>query len=159
VREEATSAARSLASEAREKIRSRLDEQVGSGAALMGEVANSVRVAADELDRNAPRLASFARSAAGTIDTYADSVRDRSVDELLRAGTKFARKQPAVVFGVAALAGFALYRVFTAGTTNGSRRDRGMAGSDFEDGAPSRRASKPKRRKAKEQRGGETHGR
>jgi hypothetical protein len=162
VREEASSAARSLASEARDKIWSKLDEQVGSGADLIGDVAGSVRTAANELERNSPRLASFARSAADTIDAYADSMRDRSVDELLRAGTKFARKQPALVFGAAALAGFALYRVFTADMNNGSgsRRRARAAGADtgMDEDTSFRTASKPRRRKSTAQGEGEVHG-
>ncbi len=163
VREEAKNAAKSLTSEAREKIWSKLDEQVGSGADLMEDVANSVRSAADELERSSPRLAGFARSAAGTIETYADSMRNRSVDELLRAGTKFARKQPALVFGAAALAGFALYRVLSAETANGRERGNGehLAGSDpgSDEGASYQRPNKPKRRKMKEPSGGEFDGR
>jgi hypothetical protein len=162
VREEASSAARSLASEARDKIRSKLDEQVGTGADLMGDVAGSVRTAANELERNSPRLASFARSAADTIDAYADSMRDRSVDELLRAGTKFARKQPALVFGAAALAGFALYRVFTAEMESERNRRRRSRSAEYEAGIDDetsfQTASKPLRRKSGGQAGGESYG-
>jgi hypothetical protein len=40
------------------------------------------------------------------IESYADDMRDQSVDELFRSASNFTRRQPALVFGLAALAGF-----------------------------------------------------
>jgi hypothetical protein len=37
-------------------------------------------------------------------------MQDQTVDHLVRAASDFTRKQPALVFGVAALAGFFMYR-------------------------------------------------
>lgn len=87
-----------------------LDRQVETGADMVGHFAQSAKRAADDLDQNAPQLAGLVRMAADRIDHYADGLRDQSVDDLVRAASDFTRRQPALVFGVAALAGFLLYR-------------------------------------------------
>jgi hypothetical protein len=43
---------------------------------------------------------------ADRLDNYATDLRDQSVDQLVRAASNYTRRQPAVVFGLAALAGF-----------------------------------------------------
>jgi hypothetical protein len=48
----------------------------------------------------------------------ADGLRDQSVDELVRAASDYTRRQPAVVFGLAALAGFFALRTFKSATSN-----------------------------------------
>jgi hypothetical protein len=88
------------------QVKTLLDNQVGSGADMVGHVAGAVKRAAQELDRNAPQLAGLVRTAADRMDTYADGLRDQSVDQIVRAASDFTRRQPAMVFGLAALAGF-----------------------------------------------------
>jgi predicted RNA-binding Zn ribbon-like protein len=43
---------------------------------------------------------------ADRLDSYASDLRDQSVDQLVQAASNYTRRQPAVVFGLAALAGF-----------------------------------------------------
>ena len=93
-----------------EQVKQLLDRQVGSGADMMGHVAGAVRRAAQELDRDAPQLAGMVRTAAEHMNGYADGLRDQSVEQLMRAASDFTRRQPAVVFGLAALAGFFVLR-------------------------------------------------
>lgn len=93
------------------QVKALLDNQVSSGADMVGHMAGAVKRAAQELDRNAPQLASVVRTAADRMDSYADGLRDQSVDQLVRAGSDFTRRQPAMVFGLAALAGFFALRI------------------------------------------------
>ena len=108
---EAREAASSLTSEVNQKAKGILDQKVTLGADLAGHVADSVKSAADNLDRNAPRLAEMVRGAADKVDEFSHNLREQSIDDLLRTTSDFTRRQPAVVFGLAALAGFFLFRV------------------------------------------------
>jgi hypothetical protein len=100
----------SAAASVTEHVKQLLDRQVGSGADMMGHVAGAVNRAAQELDRDAPQLAGMVRMAAEQMNGYADGLRDQSVGQLMRAASDFTRRQPAMVFGLAALAGFFVLR-------------------------------------------------
>jgi hypothetical protein len=100
----------SAAATVTEQVKQLLDRQVDSGADMMGQVAGAVKRAAQELDRDAPQLAGMVRTAAEQMNGYADGLRDQSVEQLMRAASNFTRRQPAVVFGLAALAGFCVLR-------------------------------------------------
>ncbi len=107
---EAASKARQAASDTAatvtEQVKQLLGNQVSGGANLVGRLAGATKRAAQELDRDAPQLAGLVRTAADRIDGYADGLRDQSADQLMRAASDFTKRQPALVFGLAALAGF-----------------------------------------------------
>jgi hypothetical protein len=71
----------------------------------------SARLAADNLDQDAPQLAGLVRSAADRAEEFSQDLRDQSVGDLIRTASDFTRKQPALVFGLASLAGFLAFRV------------------------------------------------
>ena len=100
----------SAAATVTEQVKQLLDRQVDGGADMIGHVAGAVKRVAQELDRDAPQLAGMVRTAADQIDGYADGLRDQSVEQLMHAASDFTRRQPAVVFGLAALAGFFVLR-------------------------------------------------
>jgi hypothetical protein len=100
------------ASSAKGEARRLLDQQVDTGAAYLGHAASSLRNAAGDLSKNAPPLASLADMVADRLDGYADSVKGKSADEVWDAAVDFTRRQPALVFGLASLAGFLAYRTF-----------------------------------------------
>jgi ABC-type transporter Mla subunit MlaD len=110
----ATRTAKKAASEAAStvtyQVKELLDGQLASGVEMVGHLGSSVQRAADDLDRNAPQLAGLVRGVADRIEGYADDMRDQSVDELFRSASNFTRRQPALVFGLAALAGFFAFR-------------------------------------------------
>jgi hypothetical protein len=117
---QAKQAATSLASEANENIKGVLNQKVGMGADMIGHVAESVRAAADNLKQNSPQLAGLVRGAADKIDEFASSTRDKTVEELFETASNFARRQPAVVFGAAAAAGFQLFRILKVAPSTGA---------------------------------------
>jgi outer membrane receptor protein involved in Fe transport len=102
----AKQAASDSAATVTEQVKQLLDHQVNSGADMVRHLAGAVNRAAQELDRDAPQLAGLVRTAAGRMDGYADGLRNQSVEQLMRAASDFTRRQPAMVFGLAALAGF-----------------------------------------------------
>ena len=129
---EALSKATALAGEAADKIRQTasdtavsiggevkhlLDQQIGSGASVVGHFANSAKRAAEELDRDVPQLAGVVRAVADRMDGYAGDLRGQSLDQLLKSASDFTRRQPALVFGLAALAGFVVMRTIKSTPT------------------------------------------
>ena len=108
---QAKQTASSMAAEASQGAKGFLNSQVAAGADLAGHVANSVRSAADKLEQNAPQLAGLVRGAAQGVEGFSRDMRDQSVEDLWRTASDFSRKQPALVFGLASLAGFLLFRV------------------------------------------------
>jgi hypothetical protein len=112
--DQAKRAASDAAATVSQQVKQFIDGQVGSGADMVGNVANSVKRAADELDRDAPQLAGLVRGLADRVDSYADDLRDQSIDQLVRTASDFTRRQPALVFGLAALAGFFAVRTLKA---------------------------------------------
>jgi len=87
-----------------------LDQQVENGAAYVGYAAQAARSAAQSLEPNAPGLASAVSAAADRLDTYADAAGAMNAEEVWDQVSGFTRRQPALVFGLAALAGFLAYR-------------------------------------------------
>jgi hypothetical protein len=109
---QAKQAASSVASDASQKAKGFLNMQVTAGADLVGHVVESARRAADSLDQNAPQLADVVRGAADRADQFSRDLHDQTIEDLVRTASDFTRRQPAVVFGLAALAGFLAFRVF-----------------------------------------------
>ena len=108
----------------RRQVAGLLNSQVAAGADMMTQVANSTRLAADDLESSVPQMAGVVRSVAGRIDTYADTIKDQSVEQMFSSASDYTRRQPAAVFGVAALAGFVLFRALkNAGRPMEARRN------------------------------------
>jgi hypothetical protein len=124
---QAKETASSLAADANQKAKSFLNARVAGGADLAGQVADSVKCAADSLGDKAPQLAELVRGAADKVEEFSQGIRGKSVDELLRNASDFTRRQPALVFGLASIAGFFLFRVLKADPA-GSHDERGQHG-------------------------------
>jgi ABC-type transporter Mla subunit MlaD len=110
------------------QVKGLLDGQVANGAQMIGHLAKSTRRAADELDHDAPQLAGLVRGVAVQIDGVAGHMRDQTVDQLLRTASDFTRRKPALVFGLASLAGFFVLRVLKsapAGASTSRHSDQG----------------------------------
>jgi ElaB/YqjD/DUF883 family membrane-anchored ribosome-binding protein len=111
VGQQAKATATSLASEANEKAKGALNEQIAAGAEWVGYVAEATKAAADSLDRNAPKLSGLVRETAQKVERFSRDVKDQSVEELYQSASDFTRRQPALVFGSAAVLGFFLFRL------------------------------------------------
>jgi hypothetical protein len=108
--ERARRTAADAASTAGSQMKDILDRQVGTGAGMLGDVARSVHRAADDLDQTSPLVGDLVRTLAQRMSGYADDLRGQTSDDLLRAASDLTRRQPALVFGLAALAGFFAFR-------------------------------------------------
>lgn len=95
------SATRTAASQAGEVKSSVADEVSG--------VASALRTAAEEMRSGSPQERTFGQIAEGLADA-SDALRDKDLSTMVEDVTKFARKNPLVFLGGAALIGFAATR-------------------------------------------------
>lgn len=97
--------------EVKQSAQSAAERQKHVGAEKIEGIARAVHGAADELESQLPDAAGYVHDAADRLHRASASLRERSLDEMLSGFTRFAREQPAAVFGGAVLAGFALSRL------------------------------------------------
>jgi len=102
------------ASRAAQSARSYAHQQKTLGAEQMRGVANAAHRAAEEVEGQLPGVARSVHKAASRLDAASSSLREQSVEELIENFGSFAREQPALLFGGAVLAGFALSRFLKA---------------------------------------------
>ncbi|WP_424813168.1 hypothetical protein [Roseococcus sp. YIM B11640] len=97
------------------------EEGKAAGAEQASGLARAIRHAAEDLEDSSPDIARHVRAAADSLNGISDALRQRSVGELFDEVTDFARRQPALFFGAAAIAGFALAR-FARSSAGGGKR-------------------------------------
>jgi ElaB/YqjD/DUF883 family membrane-anchored ribosome-binding protein len=100
------------------QVQETLDQQVARGARMITNVARSARRAADELETDAPQIAGLVRGMADRAEEYSRSLEHQSVTDIYEAASDFTRRQPAAVFGIAALAGFFALRTLKSSQTS-----------------------------------------
>ena len=85
-------------------------------AEAMGGIGKIIRESADTIDdKVGKQYGDYARSAADTVDGFADKVDGQDIDALVEDARQFIRKSPAVAIGAAAAIGFVLARVIRSG--------------------------------------------
>lgn len=107
-------------------------QQKEAGAERLGEVAGAVHGAARSLEAGMPQMATYVHDAAVRLEDAATTLRTRNLDDIMDDIGRFARAQPALFFGGAMLAGFALTRFLKSTAPNGSSAQhagQGAAGS------------------------------
>jgi ElaB/YqjD/DUF883 family membrane-anchored ribosome-binding protein len=132
--QQAKATATSLASEANEKAKGVLNQQITAGAQWVGFVAEATQAAADSLDRNAPKLSGMVRETAQKVERFSRDIKDQSVEELYHSASDFTRRQPALVFGSAALFGFFIFRLLKAEprSTSTAHKSENSLGDGFQ---------------------------
>jgi hypothetical protein len=120
ISEKAREQASTFAGTVKSRARDFAEQQKSAGADQIGGVADAVEAAAGELERQMPLAAGYIEDVAKQLDTVASALRERSVDDMLGNVADFARKQPALFFGGAMAAGFALSRFAKSSANRGS---------------------------------------
>ena len=87
-------AATSLATEAGERAKGFIDQQVASGEDFLGYIGHSATVAADTLDPDAPQLAGLVRRVATSVTDLSGTVRGQSPAALLETASDYVRQNP-----------------------------------------------------------------
>ena len=93
----------------------------------MNDVARSARRAADELQNDTPQIARVVRGIANQMEEYSHALENRTVSDLYQSASDFTRRQPALVFGLAALTGFLALRTVKSSqpsSTSWTRKSR-----------------------------------
>jgi hypothetical protein len=85
---------------------------------------------ADTIDERMGRdYGEYARKASDAVSGFADTLRNKEVDDLYEDVTSAVRKSPGIAIGVAAVVGFALARVVKVGLSDANSGGGGNAGS------------------------------
>ena len=113
MRDDATHEAQSLKDRASQEAHDRAEGAKDSMAEEVSSVGRAFRAASDELREGSPQEKMFSSMAEGLAD-FANSLRGRSVPDLVHDVSDFGRRNPAAFLGGAALLGFAAVRAARA---------------------------------------------
>ena len=137
--QEAKTRAKDVADTVASDAASYADDAKGAAADEVKGVASALRTAADELRSGSPQERTFSQLADGLADA-SDSMRDKDLGEMVGAVTDFAKRNPFVFLGGAALVGFAATR-FAKASETGARGERyAYEGREMERPVPTERA-------------------
>jgi len=105
-----------LGAQASDKVRAYAEEGKARAGGALDQLSQMLTDAAAQVDeRLGAQYGNYARQAAGSVQTFSSSVKDKDLDVLLDDARGFVRKSPAVAIGVAAAVGFAIARLVQAG--------------------------------------------
>jgi hypothetical protein len=126
--------AQSFASAAQDRVRAEAQKGTQAGAKTLGDFANAVRRAGDELSQSDQSPASrLVQQAAEGLESLSRNLADKDPGDLLNSVRDFGRKNPAAFIGGAVLVGLALGRFARASekpdTANFSDDDLGFTES------------------------------
>jgi hypothetical protein len=103
-------AAKDVASQATDKFRETMDGPKNAGAEYVGSLADTMRRAAREFDKDLPTAGTYIRKAAAQVETVSDFIKTGNFNDLVQGAQGFARRQPTAFLGLAVLAGFGAVR-------------------------------------------------
>ena len=107
------------ANAATDRFKDLLDKQMGNHISAAGILAGAMKRASGEIEEKSPLAARLVRRLSDTVEQFAETYEDETVEQLVRGVTDLTRRQPALVFGLAAVAGFLVFRTVktASGTT------------------------------------------
>jgi hypothetical protein len=114
----------------RDRARSIADQQKHAAAGRVEGIAHALRRASDDLrEQGQPMIAEYSRYAAEGLESMAQSLDRRDVDDFVEGVESFARQRPLAFLGGTMVAGFALARFMKSSS---ARRYRRTAERDME---------------------------
>jgi hypothetical protein len=99
-----------LAEPLKEKALEVASEKKDAGADQLQLLARAMQGASEAVQGDVPYVAGYIKSLSGSLEKVSADIRERDLDELGQTMTDFAKRNPALVFGGAILAGLALSR-------------------------------------------------
>ncbi len=119
--------AQAFASDVQSKAAEMASEQKEAASSGLMDLVSAIRRAADDLEHHQqPQIANVARSVAGGIEDFSQSIRRRNFQDMFSDVQRFARDHPGAFFGGAVLAGLAVARLAKS-ATGPSHTERSMA--------------------------------
>jgi len=102
--------ARAMAGRVSEQLSETVEAGVERGADALGSFVRAMHAAAQEVEPEAPGLARTLDDVARNVDGFADTIRGRTISELVSSAAKLARRNPTIFLAGTILAGFAVSR-------------------------------------------------
>jgi hypothetical protein len=113
----------------RDRARSMADQQKHAAVGRVEGVAHALRKASDDLrDQGQPMIAEYSRYAAEGLESMAQSLDRRDIDDFVEGVENFARQRPVAFLGGAMVAGFALARFMKSSSARRGRRTGAYGG-------------------------------
>jgi len=107
----------------RDRARSMADQQKHAAAGRVEGIAHALRRASDDLrEQGQPMIAEYSRYAAEGLESMAQSLDRRNVDDFVEGVESFARQRPVAFLGGAMVAGFALARFMKSSSARRHQR-------------------------------------
>ena len=116
-----------VAEPVKEKAIEVAEQQKDAGADQVEHFARAIHGAASALQQEMPQLATYVHDAGQKLESLAEDLRNGSVDDLMDRFGRYAKEQPALVFGGAVMAGFALTRFLKASASHTNMSRSGMS--------------------------------
>ncbi len=117
---QAKSAAQNVAQDVVSAATKQAETAKGAAADELSSVASALRTAAEEMRNGSPQERTFGQIAEGLADA-SEAVRNKDLGEMVQDVSAFARKNPLVFLGGAALIGFGATRFARASNTRTTR--------------------------------------
>jgi len=96
-----------VTNQARDQVKTQLEGQKDRATETLGTVAEAIRASSEHLrSHEAAPISEYAERIAATVDGFAGSLRNKTVDDMFRDVEGFARRQPALFLGAAFAVGF-----------------------------------------------------
>ena len=121
-----------LAEPLKEKIVDVAKVQKDAGADQMRLLARAMQGASQAVEGDVPQFAGYMKDLSAKLDQAADDVQERELGELGQAASDFAKRNPALVFGGAIVAGLSLARFLkSSGQSSSSSSERFRQGDSW----------------------------
>lgn len=105
-----------LGTQAADKARGFAEEGKDRASGALDDFAKMMSDAATTVDEKlGDQYGHYARSAAGAVSGFAESLRNKDVDDLVVDAREFVKKSPVMAIGAAAALGFVLARIIKSG--------------------------------------------
>jgi hypothetical protein len=112
--------ARAMAGRVTEQLSETAEASVGRGADALGSFVRAMQAAGREIEPESPALARTLDDVASNVDGFAETIRGRSLSDLVSSAAELARRNPTMFVAGTILAGFAVSRfVRSTGPTSG----------------------------------------
>ena len=130
----------------RERARSAVNQQKDAAAGRIEGVAQALRSASDDLEqRGQPMVAQYSRQVAEGLESMANWVSRRNIDDLVGGVEDFARQRPVAFMGGAMVAGFALARFMKSSSARRSQSGMSEYGAEYRGTSRSYGQDRPRR--------------
>jgi hypothetical protein len=121
--------ARAMAGRVTEQLGETAEASVNRGADALGSFVRAMQAAGREIEPEAPGLARTLDDVASNVDGFAETIRDRSLSDLVSSAAELARRNPTLFVAGTILAGFAVSRFVRS--TAPSTRDEGGSSDGY----------------------------